>query len=637
MKLVRLRVTNFQGLSFDEQLCPINVFVGANGIGKTARANAARLVLIGYLPELGKTNAATFALASGREMTVEGTFDNGDVITRSWKAYGNSVKKTETIPDSFKKHEGPLTILLNPQEYFGKTDRERVDYVFANVKLGDEFTEDGIYNRVCDNAGEVNCGLFEKGGTIQQYVEKAIEAVTKWSKGAKDTADRMTKTIQGLAHLQSLDDAQLTGNRATSEKQAAKLTAKIAELNQTKGGLVAAFTAGQNAKKRRHELAGKLAEECAVHTRLDSLMTSKAANEQTAIETVTREQIAEALQSRNEAEMKTFEYFTAKANAETRIAQLKKELETMEGLQSCPCCGVAGEGWKDKRVSELTNESVTQAAIRDSNAAAADEFRAKYTEAKNRHSYLVAKQAQFEEHANKLRTLNTQIVATQNELVRIEDYAKELASLPEADEAILKQMEEVRTALDAANEDLRLVQHAIKTATAAQSERKRLAEAEAEREKATADQAIAKAAIAELRAIQGEMVKAAFEPLLKQANTMFAHILGFELEYSDGEIGRRAKGTWVTHKTFGGAQKVMTYVAICAALAKDAPVKCIITDELKAVDDDSLIRFMDALGKAIQAGHIDNVIGTEPGRCEQYETIEARLGPEIFRVKQITA
>src|SRR5688572_19947214 len=114
MRLAKVSAQNLKGETFELSLGEILMIVGSNFRGKSARTDAIRLVLLGYLPELGKTNAATFGLCSGKELIVEGEFDNGAKVFRRWWAKGDSIKSEETLPPEFTAQaKDLLTVMLN--------------------------------------------------------------------------------------------------------------------------------------------------------------------------------------------------------------------------------------------------------------------------------------------------------------------------------------------------------------------------------------------------------------------------------------------------------------------------------------------------------------------------------------------
>lgn len=76
---------------------------------------------------------------------------------------------------------------------------------------------------------------------------------------------------------------------------------------------------------------------------------------------------------------------------------------------------------------------------------------------------------------------------------------------------------------------------------------------------------------------------------------------------------------------------MITYCAIQAALCAQSPVRCLITDELKNIDDENLPVFLGATMAAIDAGLFDMMVGTEPGREDIYRAITH----SSFTVKEI--
>ena len=106
MKISNISVRNLEGLTASLDLLSVNFLVGANWSGKTTWLNAVRLALLGYLPERGKTNKATFGLSSGRDMEVTATFADGSRIRRRWYTKGDSVKTEEELPPAPMAHRG---------------------------------------------------------------------------------------------------------------------------------------------------------------------------------------------------------------------------------------------------------------------------------------------------------------------------------------------------------------------------------------------------------------------------------------------------------------------------------------------------------------------------------------------------
>lgn len=69
-RITNVEARGFRGRDFAYTLEQLVLITGAVGSGKTSVADAVRFGALGFVPELGKTNAATGLLMSGREMDV---------------------------------------------------------------------------------------------------------------------------------------------------------------------------------------------------------------------------------------------------------------------------------------------------------------------------------------------------------------------------------------------------------------------------------------------------------------------------------------------------------------------------------------------------------------------------------------
>ncbi len=59
-----LKLANFKGVTARDELSGKDLFLGANGTGKTARLQALKVGILGYDPDVGAKPAATFSLAT---------------------------------------------------------------------------------------------------------------------------------------------------------------------------------------------------------------------------------------------------------------------------------------------------------------------------------------------------------------------------------------------------------------------------------------------------------------------------------------------------------------------------------------------------------------------------------------------
>lgn len=782
MKLERIIAREFMGMSFDERLTAANVFIATNWAGKTARANAITVLLLGYLPKLGKRNQDTARLMSAREMHVEGHFTGGIVMSRTFRMSGASVKCDAKIPPELAG-EGTLAIMLNANEYFAQTDQQRRDYVFGLLDLSalTQFSEDSMIGELReavkaasgddeatrkavgalvariqraaneaerDIPRDASCAPGEDPTlTPQQWLSTALEAAADFTKTAKEYAARMEKTVQGITTLKLQDTAPAVSLTAV-EAQRERVTRERDNIVQRREELLAQKKQIDAARLNRGRLTEMLRE---LQPRIEALATLKqrlAANtagtpeaqsareeivrERTKLDTrqheidsaaVRRREINAQLPSLRRARDKatacrdhlaelektfSFEKLTAagsaissaeevrrfNGNEQQRIARdmlayrasmtkLEAELAEFATATKCPTCGAAGEGWKTLRTSalnteiqELTGKITALSDELDELKEAEIELTAAVTKAKQTHESLMKlgrerdslerearEYERFAAEADKLeaelkelpaedpqmlqrlgelnakwsasnaaleerRSLEAQIAKAEASATEVQRINAELTALtpddPQIDGAIAAQDAEYRRNCDRANE----LDQQRRLAEKRQHDAQRAAEAEQQRTEALAEVAVSKIGAATLKVIQERFVKAAFDPVLTAANAHFGAILQTPLAYNDGEIGTWRGGTWVSHKTFSGAEERLAYCAISMALAARSRLKLAIIDELGTVAEENVIKLLDAVDAALKSGFITQFVGIDAGRVARYHAHNSETGIE---------
>lgn len=635
MKLSKITATNFKGSSFSYELDPLTVFIGNNFKGKTRIIDAIIVALLGYHPSLGKTAKATFGLASGREMEVRAEFQMGPTIRRRFYLKGDTVKVDEDLPEAWDQVVEQLPVMLDASLYFSLTDRQRVDYVFANCALRDGWDAQSIMDRVRKKAcadsdpktfaswEECLLGDAKNDGALkpQAFIEYALERFTQIWKDSKASGERMEKAIQGVSELRAQDEAGIP--LATLEGMAGQLTRKVADLNERRGRLLGSFTAMKAARIRREEIDRELrfgeknATELLQATDKRRLLQEAIA----ALPAVTQSDVQNLWTAvcghKNTADL-----------LNTEISKQTKERERAERLLAdmatkteCPYCGASGEGWKAINTAELNG------AINDAKEAVADAqaklkaTRAKLEAAVSEHTKALGVTAERGRLESELAAVTLSINRLESTNGRASALKEERARLMADDPELTAQVEMLQTELNVQNEELRSVNEGLKKAQGRKLELQRLAAAEKARDEAKAEQAVAKAAGTELRCIQAEMVAAAFEPLLKVANSFFGPVLRAPLAYNPagGEIGMWVDGQWIAHYTFSGTEKALTYAAMQMALASTGPFRLMLLDELGRIDPANVRKVLGRVVEAVRAGVIDNFIGIDVDRLVVYE------------------
>jgi len=133
----------FKGLEFRQPLGQYNLFIGPNGVGKSARPQALTLSILGYLPSDGKKQATDiFKIHSHNgepftvgfvysppgitlESTFSRTFKDGTQIVA---CNGKKLKQTE-IEKILYQHGDPR--IFDLAEFIGMSDQKKIDFIFS--------------------------------------------------------------------------------------------------------------------------------------------------------------------------------------------------------------------------------------------------------------------------------------------------------------------------------------------------------------------------------------------------------------------------------------------------------------------------------------------------------------------------
>lgn len=652
MYLSKISGRQLKGGDFDIPLTRANVLFGENFAGKTRIADAVRLLLVGYLPELGKLPRATFGLASGTSMEVSGIISDGLVdysLSRRWWLDGDTVKSAVEMPDKLKSCS-LLTVMLNAEEYFALSDRARVDYVFANIGMG-EVTPDKLRARllaalhdadkkfVVPIMTKIEDALAEEAKecpviTAQVWCDEALKAVTEFWKRSKDWKKTMDSTVQGLTGLRAADDKFRPVAEAMDER--ARVERTITNLAEAKGGKMQAFTAQRGAKVRREAIARELT------------FSEKDAHELIGLEAKLGLLVAEidalpvAVGSIGDYNVKVSGLTAAHQAAELALQQVNarlracaEELDEMKGRSSCPYCGTCGDNWKETRMDELTIKMVEIEKERAAAMLAAEgtfERRMAAEEERDSAKVIIEKAEALRYQCGQIRT---QVATIKPRLARADALREELARLPEDDPLLMKSVDDLQAEENLRRAELRSLDEEIAQANGRAQEITRLAQAEADRDNAEKAQSTAERAGKLIREMQSDLVEQAFAPLLETANAIFGAVLKTPLAYHDGEIGTRRDGVWVGHRTFSGTEKALTYAAIQAALAAKSPIRVMLLDELGRLTANNAELTAAAALNAVAAGHIDQFLGIDPERPGIYRNIAGPGTVSPFTVLEI--
>lgn len=239
--------TNIKGLSFAQDIGDLNLFLGKNGSGKSARAQALILALLGYIPGTAKkTNADILDNYGTGDKLVVGIKINTTVLERGFvrkngkvsqgfKVNGKPVKEAE-----FSKALGvagaPLPIDISA--FTDLSDAKKIDFIFdlyppdtdiSQITADIETTKSKI-NTLTANA-EKKEGAAEQLTTARAAMQLPMGTLADIESQIKDTESQLAQARQELkdAQIETAKAQAAADEKKRIEEQAAEQKKKDEE------------------------------------------------------------------------------------------------------------------------------------------------------------------------------------------------------------------------------------------------------------------------------------------------------------------------------------------------------------------------------------------------------------------------
>lgn len=636
MKITSLSASGLKAGDFKHNLDAVNLITGPNFSGKTARLDAIRVGLIGYLPELGKQNSSTFGLANNGKLQIRIETDTGKSATRSWEMQKGKIKHEAGM-------DLPPTppVLLDPNEYFSLGEKDRVRYVFGMADIeGRQDTSDSLIanlkkikfddhsaghekaiQALCEKVDETDRTRHDVGQSIQDWVDELIKSVKGDLKTARATADRMAKMVQGSTEIQAGDDDIPARNvepevKAANKERDIKLES-MAEAKSEKKRLVQVRNDRETIQKVIDAFVDQSKEKTELEEAISILEKSTKGFESKTVEFV--KEVGKAT-----SELRSKTELIARLNDELQDLRRKHDHHLSE--EKCPYCGAHEDGWQDRikdefdqacaeRNQEIENTNTLVVELKSTENRLKEDVEnsqdrdAEYKKAFNQIQEWTKKLQQIERNENALALGKSKLEDLE---VVSDDRIAEV-------EAMLLELQQKIGGLDGEITSLQTQQRRFHEA---KQDEARNAQAVIQRQEITAEVEVIKEAVKMFDAFQEQMVKEVFTELLVTANKVTQGILKTPLEYKDGEIGRYQGPVWVSHKTFSGTEKAIAYAGISTALAKDAPIKIVMIDEMGRLDPENALKLIGRMVELTNDGTIDQFIGVDTRRQYDVEGVK---------------
>jgi hypothetical protein len=642
MRLTRIEADNLKGNTFAYDLSSAVAIIGPNFAGKTRVIDAIRLALLGYLPELGKTNRATWGLASGSPMIIKGTvgatWDHSTgnpiaiepttdiLITRRFWMEGSVIKDQSDIEALSKRFEPRFDYfqfaanpMLNASLYFSMSERERTNYVFRVSPLPKNLSVPSIIKRL-------EWISFEEKHTeaIEKAKREIIARVAAEFEGATNLADtidsvieslkvtyavanrRQKDTIGAVRILTELKNRENDVGQPPADKDIAVAQAEFDEAQQKVGAIRLRADAARDYKERQSDvLFGENEGDWAAD--IDKTM-NLIAEARGAL-------VLDPENIENDIGEKQWIYNGLLHDRRTLTDDLERlngESTSFSRLKECPTCGTKGKNWRDTVSNRLASKIKTAAeklsTLDDRIAATKREL----DSLNDRHVAGNTVRARNATHRENIKKWTEQVEAIKQRHyawnAQLSKLRADLAKLPQV--TMPSDDETLTVTKAAANARVNLDELIDRRAQyeSYQHDLKRAAQAAQEHHEAKARLTVTKAVLEALQTIKTEVVDAAFGGLLKIANTVVGNVLKTPLAFYNGEVGRWDGSKFIGHGTFSGTEQALTFVAIATALAQQSPLRILIFDELGRLDYARQHDVTFLLKEALDKGLIDQFI-----------------------------
>lgn len=617
-----LTALNVKGRDFVHSFSKLNIISGPNFRGKTAILDAIKLAVLSFVPELGKSGKANFQLAGGESSVIysEIKMDDGKELFRRLEMVKGSVKSTGTLP-----LEMPL---LTPEDYFSMSDKDRREYVASRFGGGIGIT-------VLEIISDMERHSFEEAHS--EEVEEAKPTVIGWIKeiiGAKGSlSDQIGFSIDNLKQRYALFNAKAKDTagavRTLSELKAkeqnfdrvddlkaqiARTENDLAAANQSYGEIIGQKKGAQTALERAEKLKKALAGEVLDFDAEIAKVTRKITDEQDTEELNSK--LDGLISSKAKMDAELSEMVSERREIVTKNKDAQQNMSELEHLKACPFCKSKGKGWdqtlRDHYQGIITKAQADQKIIESGMMTLSPAIEDTQKEI---NSVKMEIEKAILANSNRIAALKEREALKGNQrtiLAARKDWQEQLDAITETELPDEELIETAKILVDEQRDCLNALKERLSAALGIQNDIKRAAESAEANKQHTAMLTVIKAYGKKLTEIQSKAVGGVFVEMLEIANKIAEGILLSPIAYHEGEIGRWDNGRFISHLTFSGTEKTITYSAIAAALSSKSPYKIMLIDELSRLTPTMVTCLLDKLTEAVEEGIIDQVILVEP-------------------------
>jgi len=611
MNIKKLESVNFRGQTFTRELGPVTLITGDNFAGKTTVTDAIKFALSGTLPGIGKTPPLLYAALAG-DPEAEGVVEVRAVFNdiRDTKMRLERTKRGSVSQDGVPAADVALDpFLADPARFFSLTAAEQTAAIYRASgagKLGGEQVAQALWEVEAQPVGfrdeflRAICGELEP--TFAKFGPAAPDKLTEnWKdrmRNAKLTVKQLSGAFAGmklpLEMPRPADD--LPELRAKRDAR----VGKRGELRALVGGDARKAQLTERIRAAQAELETKRAELARVAEQPETAPP----------EPQTLVQYREALPAIKQAR-------DAVDGINAEITRRITELNGLKDVTICPTCGAKAnldtarqrmaEGIAQAEMLLADAERKLEALEGQFDMVGIEELTAMWE---------CAKQDWGEAH-DKRASITFAITAAEQ---RLRESEAELANLTGDRESRIADLTAEVDGLPAVEQ---LVAEAEARQRAFDDYQRLLAERgtmEGLLLRATCEVEVLSGCVKAMTKLVAAESEKAFGTVLKLSEAFTDGLLNSPLEFRDGELGRRVVevdrkagrvapvGAWIPVQSFSGTENLLAMAGFGIALARLAPFKFVVLDELGRLDQRRREAVANRMVNLVEAGTVDQVI-----------------------------
>lgn len=621
-----VEIKGLRGKSFELPLGAVNLVIGENTAGKTTIADAIRWGLLGYIPGMAQPPRGWVDLLASGETSASVSLDLGPNTALIWRTM--TLEKGSLKVIGSEGAPGINILTLDPAQFFAATGPKKAQLI-AEASVS-SFDWKALVPEARRNAA------FKGAVAWSSWVGQAIDSAKAERSKLADRKKTLGQTLRGLEAIRDVvieNDSKLKEELAETQQQLGVLkdahravTQQIQNVQQTQ----TVSKAQARLDQVRHMLQEHIGRTHEAETIEDRLRECKARLDEF-------NAMSGVLPGPHELEEKRRKLSKSESDVAvhgSRILQIEAGLKMVDAkyvklkkAKKCPTCGATGAAFT-KAVMTLQDEETAgqQKQLADA--------RFEHKEAIEKRDQL---QARWDENVKALE----QKAGLEIELSALKDEAQLIALWREHDELVEKTkteqiydvqaLEERRydifCEMEDQNEVIGKLEKELNEATYKRSQKRQLAEIEAQLEAAEAGWTEQNAAVGDLDALRERFTAMSLEPILATLELFTKGIFEERLSLDGAELGRMVGNRWVPLDQFSGAEQAVAYAAFTCALQQQGSI--VLADELSAFDDEHLTCFLRNVVAAIEAGKLAQFIGFSTPRKN------AKAWPKAVLVKTI--